>query len=192
MNVLVRVGFFTLFLCLKECTADCDDFRQKCTSFCLQRDGGVNTNECWGSPAYRYCTCSDNYIHFVPGYTCENSGCPTDVVEEGTTKKPIQRKTKPLLRRRIPQRASNLNTKPKIEPIITDDCKDFRSQCSAICNGDIENDQCWGVPRYRQCKCTTNVIHLIGEYDCEHSDCIDCTHDFGFGSCKQPEPKPLY
>ena len=84
MVILFRILFLTLVLYIQKSDADCTDFRKQCTEFCLGRSGGVENNQCWGSPKYRYCICSDNYIYFVPGYTCEHPTCPTAVVEDGT------------------------------------------------------------------------------------------------------------
>ena len=175
MNVFLQIAFCILFGYTQDCTADCDDFRQQCTKFCLDRVGGVETNQCWGSPAYRYCTCSDNYIYFVPGYTCEHPTCPTANVKDGTTKAPIQRNgmgagRKPLRRDPSPS-VTNPNAEHETTPIITEGCKDFRAKCSALCNMEVENDQCWGFPKYRQCVCTDGFRPSIPGYPCEHPEC---------------------
>ena len=180
MIVLFRFIFLTLLLYIQKSDADCTDFRKQCTEFCLGRSGGVENNQCWGSPKYRYCICSDNYIYFVPGYTCEHPTCPTAVVEDGTTKAPLQRNgvganRKPV--RRDPPtkttdfRLNNPNLEFETVPIITEGCQDFRAQCSALCNTNVENDECWGFPKFRRCECTTGIIHSIPGYPCEHPDC---------------------
>ena len=54
----------------------CKDFKTKCQTLCLKKSGGVATNQCWGTPKYRYCKCDDGSVHTIPGYTCDHSTCP--------------------------------------------------------------------------------------------------------------------
>ena len=57
------------------------------------------------------------------------------------------------------------------KPIISDDCQTFRTICSELCFKNVENDQCWGSPRYTQCICNDRTIHQLPEYPCEHPEC---------------------
>ena len=193
MNIFVKLVLLTsLIYHITECkpqtkpiiSDDCQVFRSHCSDLCFKE---VENDQCWGSPRYVQCVCTDGFIHLIPGYECKHPDCPKDVVKDGTTRKPIQRKRKPILRRKQPQRTSDTNTKPMTMPIIPDECQDFRSQCSQVCFNAVENDQCWGSPKYRQCKCNDGMTHLIPGYDCEHPECKSCALDLGFGSCKQPE-----
>ena len=54
----------------------CNDFKMKCQTKCIAQSGGVKTNQCWGTPKYRYCKCSDASVHVIPGYTCDHPTCP--------------------------------------------------------------------------------------------------------------------
>lgn len=38
--------------------------------------GGVATNQCWGTPRYIECKCSDGSTHSFAGCDCENGSCP--------------------------------------------------------------------------------------------------------------------
>ena len=227
MNIFVKLGF--LFTCvfndITECkpqnegairlqkvqnsrvtkpiiSNDCQSFRTQCSALC---DTNVENDQCWGSPRYVQCVCANGFHHFIEGYECKHTDCPKAKVVDGTTKRPIQRKRKPLLRRKQPQRTSDPDTKllnvqdgqvhlqsiinsRVTKPIISDECKDFKYQCTQVCFNAVENDQCWGSPAYRVCKCNNGQFQLIPGYDCEHSDCKSC--DFpneGFGSCIRPK-----
>jgi hypothetical protein len=62
--------------------AECDDgskgsCKSQCQTLCIERSGGVSTNQCWGSPRYIYCKCSDESTHAFSGCSCMNSQCPT-------------------------------------------------------------------------------------------------------------------
>jgi hypothetical protein len=35
----------------------------------------VTTNQCWGSPTYTKCHCTNGDYYLVPGYTCAHSSC---------------------------------------------------------------------------------------------------------------------
>ena len=56
----------------------CKDFKLQCQQLCLKKSGGVATNQCWGTPKYRYCKCDDQSVHIIPGYTCDHPTCPTE------------------------------------------------------------------------------------------------------------------
>lgn len=57
------------------------------------------------------------------------------------------------------------------KPIVSDDCTKFRQMCSDLCSKNVENDQCWGSPRYIQCVCNDGTIHRIPDYPCKHPEC---------------------
>ena len=54
----------------------CTDFKKKCQTVCLDKSGGVAINQCWGTPKYRYCKCSDMTVQLIAGYTCDHPTCP--------------------------------------------------------------------------------------------------------------------
>ena len=54
---------------------------------------------------------------------------------------------------------------------VSDECQLFRKMCSALCLANVDNDQCWGSPRYTQCVCNDGTVHQLPGYPCEHSDC---------------------
>merc|ERR1711956_156417 len=39
---------------------------------------GVWASECWGTPLYAECKCSDATIFKIPGFACKNPECPQD------------------------------------------------------------------------------------------------------------------
>ena len=55
---------------------DCNDFKSKCQTACIAHSNGVSTNQCWGSPRYRLCKCSDATVLTITGYTCDHPTCP--------------------------------------------------------------------------------------------------------------------
>ena len=36
------------------------------------------SSECWGSPLYAHCKCSDDTVYNVEGFVCKNEECPVD------------------------------------------------------------------------------------------------------------------
>jgi len=183
MNSFVQFAFLAFCVCLVECNPqrsvghgenvpiisnDCQYFRNQCSLLCFN---DVENDQCWGSPRYAECTCVDGLVHYIPGFECTNPECPKYEVIDGTTKSPVVRKRKPFLKNRQSPPPADPNFKPVISIIIEDECKDFRSQCSVLCKMNVENDQCWGSPTYRQCVCTTGLIHFIPGHECKHNDC---------------------
>ena len=54
------------------------------------------------------------------------------------------------------------------------DCIDFSKKCQAFClkqSGGVASRQCWGVPKYRFCKCDDMTVYHVPGYPCEHSTC---------------------
>ena len=35
-------------------------------------------SECWGSPLYAHCKCSDDTVYNIEGFVCKNEECPVD------------------------------------------------------------------------------------------------------------------
>lgn len=66
------------FMCCGLGDDDCNDFKMKCQSACIAQSNGVATNQCWGSPRFRLCRCSDNGILKLSGYDCEHPTCPDE------------------------------------------------------------------------------------------------------------------
>jgi len=52
------------------------DCKKKCQTFCVERSGGVATNQGWGKPRYIHCKCSDGFEKKFTGCECRNGGCP--------------------------------------------------------------------------------------------------------------------
>jgi len=54
---------------------DCSECKKKCSEACNLNNG---RNQCWGSPRYIECTCSDGSQHSIPGCKCDpsHSNCP--------------------------------------------------------------------------------------------------------------------
>ena len=68
---------FCISIYLNGClAASCKECKKKCQSYCLAKSGGVALNQCWGTPKYRVCKCSDNTGYKVPGCPCEHPTCP--------------------------------------------------------------------------------------------------------------------
>ena len=181
MNVSLQIILLVMFISynLAECrhrhirqaTNDCQTFRQICSELCFKN---VENDQCWGSPRYTQCICNDRTIHQLPDYPCEHPECPKDVVKEGTTRKPINRKPNqgPIREGVARKPITDVEVKKQAnKPIISDDCQTFRQICSDLCFTNVENDQCWGSPRYTQCICTDRTIHQLPEYPCEHPEC---------------------
>merc|ERR1719182_567120 len=76
----------TAVLAVAAADASCNDFKMKCQSTCVAKSGGVSTGQCWGSPTYRFCKCSDASIVVIPGYTCDHPSCPAEA--RGSTEAP--------------------------------------------------------------------------------------------------------
>jgi len=57
---------------------DCDSFKEECKNSCLNKSVDIHVNECWGSPLYVDCKCSDGTNIKIPGFTCKSSECPVD------------------------------------------------------------------------------------------------------------------
>ena len=57
---------------------DCDSFKEECKNSCLNKSVDIHVNECWGSPLYVDCKCSDGTKIKIPGFTCKSSECPVD------------------------------------------------------------------------------------------------------------------
>ena len=134
MTSIVKIAFLTLFVCQIECkpqrsvehgeikpiiSNDCQYFRNQCSLLCFKE---VESDQCWGSPRYVECTCVDGFVHYIPGFVCENPECPKYEVKDGTTKRPVERKRKPLLRNRQPPAAADPNSESKTQVIIKDEC----------------------------------------------------------------------
>ena len=143
---------------LTGCMADCGDFKKQCQTFCLAKTGGVATNQCWGTPKYRFCKCDDMTVYHVPGYTCDHPSCPEESKGENV----------------------ELSTVPNPSPLIVQQeiknygCKDFKMKCQKLClkkSGGVATNQCWGNPKYRYCKCDDQSVHIIPGYTCDHSTC---------------------
>jgi hypothetical protein len=64
----------------------CNDFKMKCQTTCIAKSGGVSTGQCWGTPTYRFCKCSDASVVTIPGYTCDHPTCPAEA--RGSTEAP--------------------------------------------------------------------------------------------------------
>ena len=144
---------------LNGCTADCGEFKKKCQKFCLDKSGGVATNQCWGVPKYRHCKCGDMSVYHVPGYTCEHPSCPDEAKEENNI----------TTTERIPSSTSILQQADK-----NFGCTDFKKKCQTLClkkSGGVATNQCWGNPRYRYCKCDDQSVHVIAGYTCDHPSC---------------------
>ena len=62
---------------LNGCMANCGQCKKKCQSHCVSKSGGVALNQCWGTPKYRICKCSDDTRFHVPGCPCEHPSCPS-------------------------------------------------------------------------------------------------------------------
>ena len=56
----------------------CNDFKMQCQTTCIAKSGGVTTGQCWGTPTYRFCKCSDASVLTIPGYTCDHPTCPAE------------------------------------------------------------------------------------------------------------------
>jgi len=55
----------------------CDNGAGSCKSQCSHAcSNAVATNQCWGTPRYIHCKCSDGTTHSIPGCECMNSQCP--------------------------------------------------------------------------------------------------------------------
>ena len=57
---------------------------------------------------------------------------------------------------------------------LSADCIDFSNKCQAFClkqSGGVASRQCWGVPKYRFCKCDDMTEYQIPGYPCEHPSC---------------------
>ena len=181
MNTRLQITLLVMFISynLAECrhrhirqaANDCLTFRQICSELCFKN---VENDQCWGSPRYTQCICNDRTIHQLPDYPCEHPECPKDVVKEGTTRKPINRKPnqEPIRKGLGRNPITDVEVKKQAtKPIISDDCQTFRQICSGLCFTNVENDQCWGSPRYTQCICNDRTVHQIPEYPCEHPEC---------------------
>lgn len=55
---------------------DCNDFTARCQNACAIQSGGVNANQCFGSPVYTQCVCSDGSVFEFAGFDCLHSDCP--------------------------------------------------------------------------------------------------------------------
>jgi len=58
---------------------DCEQFKAECKDLCLNHNptsDGVWSNQCWGTPLYAECKCSDGKIFNIPGFVCKNPECP--------------------------------------------------------------------------------------------------------------------
>ena len=168
MKMSLKLIFLAIFIAcyLTESSAkDCQTFRSTCSQLCFSN---VENDQCWGSPRYTQCVCNDGTIHQLPDYPCEHPDCPKDVVKGGTTRKPINREvvSSGTTRKPVEEVVGQANV-----PIISNDCQYFRSLCSDFCFTNVENDQCWGSPRYTQCICTDGTIHQLPEFPCEHPEC---------------------
>jgi len=51
--------------------------KAKCQARCNSQ---LATNQCWGTPRYVHCKCSDGSTHSFPGCDCQNGACPKGVV----------------------------------------------------------------------------------------------------------------
>ena len=70
-------GYLALTAVLAVAAADagCNDFKMKCQTTCVAKSGGVSTGQCWGTPTFRFCKCSDASVVVIPGYTCDHPTC---------------------------------------------------------------------------------------------------------------------
>ena len=53
-------------------------------------------------------------------------------------------------------------------------CIDFKKKCQTFClaqSGGVASNQCWGVPKYRFCKCDDMTVYHVPGYPCLHSTC---------------------
>merc|ERR1740121_286051 len=55
----------------------CSACKSLCSDFCAG-NGGLRTNQCWGSPVYTDCTCANGQKGNFGGCPCENSQCPAN------------------------------------------------------------------------------------------------------------------
>merc|ERR1712232_307612 len=57
--------------------------------------------------------------------------------------------------------------------------------CSAACGHDVAVNQCWGTPRYTECKCNNGKFKSFAGCDCLNSQCTERPSDDD-----DPEPDP--
>ena len=67
---------------------------------------GVWASECWGTPLYAECKCSDGKIFKIPGFVCKNPECPVDVTDNNDRTK-VRRRPALINRKRQPAIKNN-------------------------------------------------------------------------------------
>jgi len=56
---------------------ECDNGEGSCKDMCSKEcKNAVATNQCWGTPRYIHCACSDGTMHAFDGCPCEHASCP--------------------------------------------------------------------------------------------------------------------
>jgi len=154
---------FQQTILLEDLSQDCQSYKLQCEDFCLNQNptsDGVWASECWGSPLYVECKCSDETVYNVPGFECKNSECKTLAIPD----KPVPFRTRGPIRR--PTAAA-----------APPDCEQFKAECEDLClNQNPTSDgvwasECWGTPLYAECKCSDGKIFKIPGFVCKNSEC---------------------
>ena len=82
-------------------------------------------SECWGSPLYAHCKCSDDTVYNVEGFVCKNEECPVD--DSGFLNREWEK---------TPKLIKNKHEKPK-----------FQSACTSLCLDEIDSKLCRIISR---------------------------------------------
>jgi len=166
INYNTEVQQFQQHILLEDLSQDCQYFKLECEDFCLNQNptsDGVWTSECWGSPLYVDCKCSDKTVHNVPGFECKNEECKTLAI---TNKKATGQ---------LPSRTRGPIRRPTVA--APPDCDRFKAECVDLClnhnpgSDGVWASECWGTPLYAECKCSDATIFKIPGFACKNPEC---------------------
>ena len=62
----------TVIFILQGEKSNCDEFLDECSILCGTH---ILHAECWGSPLYACCQCTDGIVIEIPGFACEHPNC---------------------------------------------------------------------------------------------------------------------